>query len=83
MDCSPWTVAPLSMEFSRQEYRSGLPFPPPVDLPNSGIESGSLAVQADFLLSEPPVGSKKKKKLLNDLLILIYLVGRLLSITEN
>ena len=62
MDCSPWTVAPLSMEFSRQEYRSGLPFPPPVDLPNSGIESGSLALQADFLLSEPPVGSKKKKK---------------------
>ena len=37
----PWTVAPqtpLSMEFSRQEYWSRLPFPPPRDLPNPGIE---------------------------------------------
>ena len=40
----PWTViarqAPLSMRFSRQEYWSGLPFPPPGDLPNPGIEPG-------------------------------------------
>ena len=38
---TPWTVAlqaPLSMGFSRQEYWSGLPCPPPRDLPNSGIE---------------------------------------------
>ena len=51
----PWTVAhqvPLSMEFSRQEYWSGLPCPPG-DLPNPGIEPGSPAVQADSLLSEP------------------------------
>ena len=37
----PWTVAlqaPLSMEFSRQEYWSGLPFPSPGDLPDRGIE---------------------------------------------
>ena len=37
----PWTVAhqaPLSVEFSRQEYWSGLPFPPPGDLPDPGIE---------------------------------------------
>ena len=37
----PWTVArqaPLSMGFSRQEYWSGLPFPPPEDLPDPGIE---------------------------------------------
>ena len=37
---SPWTVAhqaPLSMGFSRQEYWSGLPFPPPRDLPDPGI----------------------------------------------
>ena len=34
--------APLSIEFSRQEYWSGLPFPPPGDLPNPGIESASL-----------------------------------------
>ena len=38
---TPWTVAcqdPLSMGFSRQEYWSGLPFPPPGDLPDSGIK---------------------------------------------
>ena len=34
--------APLSMEFSRQEYWSGLPCPPPEDLPNPGTESASL-----------------------------------------
>ena len=40
-----WTVvrqAPLSMEFSRQEYWSGLPCPPPGDLPCPGIEPGSV-----------------------------------------
>ena len=40
-----WTVAhqaPLSMGFSRQEYWNGLPCPPPVDLPNPGIEPESL-----------------------------------------
>ena len=54
---TPWTVdyqASLSMEFSRQEYWNGLPFPSPGDLPNPGIEPGSLALQADTLLSEPP-----------------------------
>ena len=43
--CNPWTVAhqaPLSMEFSRQEHWSGLPFPPPGDLPDPGIEPMSL-----------------------------------------
>ena len=38
---TPWTVArqaPLSLGFSRQEYWSGLPFPPPGDLPDPGIE---------------------------------------------
>ena len=43
----------LSMEFSRPEYWSGLPFPSPRDLPNPGIEPGSPALQVDFLLSEP------------------------------
>ena len=54
---TPWTVpyqAPLSMEFSRQEYWSGLPFPSPGDLPNPGIKPGSSALQADTLPSEPP-----------------------------
>ena len=50
----PWTVAcqaPLSMEFSRQEYWSGLSFPFPGDLPDPGIEPGSPALQADSLPS--------------------------------
>ena len=45
---------PQSMGFSRQEYWSGLPFPSPGDLPNPGMEPGSLALQADSLLSKPP-----------------------------
>ena len=51
-----WTVphqAPLSMEFPRQEYWSGLSFPSPGDLLNPGIEPGSPALQADSLPSEP------------------------------
>ena len=53
----PWTVAyqaPLSMEFSRREYWSGLPFPSPGDLPNPGIEPRCPALQADALPSELP-----------------------------
>ena len=50
---NPWTVAPLSMGFSRQEYWSGLPFPSPGYLPNPGIEPGSLALWADSLPSKP------------------------------
>ena len=42
------------MEFSRQEYWCGLPFPSQGDLPNPGIEPGSPALQADSLSSEPP-----------------------------
>ena len=50
-----WTCpAPLSMGFSGQEYWSGLPFPPPGDLPYRGIKPGSPALQADYLQSEPP-----------------------------
>jgi len=41
---------PLSMEFSRQEYWNGLPFPSPGDLPDPGIKLGSPALQADFYL---------------------------------
>ena len=46
--------APLSMEFSRQEYWSGLPFPSPGDLPDPGVEPRSPTLQADALPSEPP-----------------------------
>ena len=45
---------PPSMEFSRQEYWSGLPFPSPGDLPNPGIEPKSPALETDALSSEPP-----------------------------
>ena len=42
------------MEFSRQEYWSGLPFPSPGDLPDPGIKPGSSSLQADALPSETP-----------------------------
>ena len=45
---------PLSMEFSRQEYWSGQPFPSPGDIPHPGVETGSPALQADSLPLEPP-----------------------------
>ena len=55
-----WTVlahqVPLSVGFSRQEYRSGLPFPPPGDLPDSGTEHTSLmspALAGGFFITEP------------------------------
>ena len=57
---TPWTVAyhaPPSMGFSRQEYRSGLPFPSPEDLPNTGNEPRSPALWADALPSEPQTSS--------------------------
>ena len=41
------------MGFSKQEYRSGLPFPSPGDLPDPGVEPGSAALLADSLPSEP------------------------------
>ena len=57
---TPWTVACqalLSMEFARQEYWSGWPFPPPEDLPDPGIEPGSLAsltLAGRFFTTVPP-----------------------------
>ena len=54
---TPWTVACqalLSMGFSRQEYWSGLPFPPSGDILNSGIEPESRAVAGRFFTTEPP-----------------------------
>ena len=53
----PWTVAhqaPLPMEFSRQEYWSGLPFPTPGYLPNPGIEPASPALAGRFFTTVPP-----------------------------
>ena len=60
------------MEFSRQEYWSGLPFPSPGDLPYPGIESRYPALQVDALPCEPPgdhltiKNVKKKKKRYKD-----------------
>ena len=54
---TPWTVAhqaPLSMEFSRQEYCSGLPCPSPGDLSNAGIEPCSPTLPASSLSSKLP-----------------------------
>ena len=68
---TPWTVAhqaPPSMEFSRQEYWSGLPFPSPGHLPDPGIKPRSPTLQADALPSEPP-----GKILLNNMEILTNL----------
>ena len=69
---TPQTVArqaplsPLSMEFSRQEYWSGLPFPSPGHLPSPEIEPRSPTLQSDSLWSEP-------------LLIEVKIVGNLLK----
>ena len=52
-----WAVAcqpPLSVGFPRQECSSGLPFPPPEDLPDPGIEPASPALAGGFPTTEPP-----------------------------
>ena len=70
-----WTVArqaPLSMGFSKQEYWSGLPFPPPGDLPDLGIKSPAL--QADSLPTGP-----QGKLVMNQVIILEYMLHKDLS----
>ena len=60
LSATPWTIAhqaPLSMEFSRQEYWSGLPFPTPGDLSNPGIKPEDPVAPAEaggFFTTEPP-----------------------------
>ena len=64
----PWTAAhqpPLSMEFFRQEYWSGLSCPSPGDLPDPGIEPRSPASQADSLPPDPPGKSSLVLRTLN------------------
>ena len=54
---TPWTVAhqtTLSMGLPRQEYWSGLPFPPAGDLPDPGIKPEFLAMAGGFFTTEPP-----------------------------
>ena len=65
-----WTAthqAPLSMGFSRQEYWSRLPCPPPEDLPNPGTEPASSALQVASLPTEPPGNPPRKYLLLSKL----------------
>ena len=67
-----WTVthqAPLSMGLSRQEHWSKLPFPPPGDLPDPGIESASPVLVDRFFTTEPP-----GKPLVPDMELLIWKV---------
>ena len=61
---TPWNIAhqaPLSVEFSSQEYWSREPFPSPGDLPDPGIEPRSPALQAESLPSEPPMQGRESK----------------------
>ena len=64
----PWAVAcqaPLFMGFPRQEYWSGLPFPSPGDLPNSGIELASFvfpALAGRFFTTEPLIKLRPDKR---------------------
>ena len=65
---TPWTVAhqaPLSMGFSSQEYWSGLPIPPPGDLPKPKIKPRSPVLQVDSLPSEPPVKPKTNTSMIH------------------
>ena len=57
MNCSFQT--PLSLEFPKQKYWSGLPFPTPADLPDSGIETVLPATAGRFFTTEPPGKPKK------------------------
>ena len=62
---TPWTVAhrvPLSVEFSRQEYWSALPFPSPGDLPNPGIEPASPALAGRFLTTRATWDARNDNK---------------------
>ena len=62
IETPPWTAAHQalpSVEFSRQGYWSGLPFPSPGGLPHPGIKPTSPVLQADSLSSEPPGKPKK------------------------
>ena len=57
LSVTPWTVAhqaSLSVEFSRQEYWSGMPYPIPGDLPDPGINTASLALAGELFTAVPP-----------------------------
>ena len=75
----PWTAAhqaPLSMEFTRQECWSGLPFPSPGDFPDPGIEPRSPTLVGGLFTAELPgsfyIGIKKRKLHQSKILIIAY-----------
>ena len=71
---TPWTIvhqAPLPMEFSRQEYWSGLSSPSSGDLPNPGIEPRSPTLQADSFPAQPP--RKLKSGYIKLLILVLFL----------
>ena len=95
-----WTVAlqtPLFMGFFRQEYWSGLPFPPPKDLPDPGIELVSPALASGFFfffsplshLGSPSITSLTLKKMwffiltLSFTIWLSWLEGRFLAVSDS
>ena len=80
---TPWTVAhqaPLSMGLSRQEYRSGQPFPSPGDIPDPWVEPESPILQADSLSSEPPGKRQSKPRHVTELQVSFDHHLRLLNI---
>ena len=73
---TPWTAAhqaPLSMGFSRQEYWSGLPFPPPGNLPNPGGKPTSPALAGGCFTTEPP---GKPERDFSDVINIGFLTGK-------
>ena len=70
MDCGPPDFSVHG--FSREEYWSGLTYPPPRDLPDPEIEPGSLTLQADPLPSEPPLQIVGFNKSLRGYRFLVY-----------
>ena len=89
MDSSSSHQAPLSMEFSRQEYCSGLLLPTPKDLPNPGIKLMSPALASGFFTTEPPGKpdshliisqcNNKKKNLTHAIYIVLFNIYCILS----
>ena len=86
---TPWTVAhqaPLSMELSRQEYWSGLPFPTAWDIPDPGIEPVSLespALTDGFFFTTAPPGNPGKILSIIDTMKYIASPGLIYLITES
>ena len=82
---TPWNIArqaPLSMEFSRQEYWSSLPFPTPGDLPDPGIEPQSLALADRFFTTSTTWEACKIFCLLSRIHTLRYPIGMVIRITK-